>query len=66
MLILTRKIGETVIIGDQIEARISILNVSRRQVKLGIHAPNSVSIHREEIYNKIQAKRINNQKINEK
>ncbi|MGB8657270.1 MAG: carbon storage regulator CsrA [Candidatus Zixiibacteriota bacterium] len=52
MLILTRKLGESVTIGDEI--KITILGVRGRQVRLGIIAPQKVTIHREEIYFKIQ------------
>ena len=52
MLILTRKLGESVTIGDDI--KITILGVRGRQVRLGIIAPHKVAIHREEIYFKIQ------------
>ena len=52
MLILTRKSGESVKIGDEI--RIVVMAVKGRQVRLGVDAPHSVSIHREEIYNRIQ------------
>jgi carbon storage regulator len=52
MLILTRKLGESVTIGDDI--KITILGVRGRQVRLGIIAPQRITIHREEIYFKIQ------------
>jgi carbon storage regulator len=52
MLILTRKLGESVTIGDDI--KITILGVRGRQVRLGIIAPQKVTIHREEVYFKIQ------------
>ncbi|KDN10019.1 MAG: carbon storage regulator CsrA [Gilliamella sp.] len=51
MLILTRRVGETLIIGDDVV--ITILGVKGNQVRVGINAPKEVSIHREEIYNKI-------------
>lgn len=53
MLILTRKIGESVLIGDDIE--FTVLSVRGNQVKLGVNAPKSISVHRKEIYQKIKA-----------
>lgn len=52
MLVLTRKLGENVRIGDEI--KITVLEVRSGQVKLGFEAPPEVKIYREEIYNKIQ------------
>ena len=52
MLILTRKLGESITIGDKI--RVSVLGIRGRQVRLGIEAPSDVVVHREEIYIKIQ------------
>jgi carbon storage regulator len=52
MLILTRKLGENIRIGDRI--KIIILDVKGGQVKLGIDAPPNVSVHREEIYERIR------------
>ena len=52
MLILTRKLGESVTIGDDI--KITILGVRGRQIRLGIIAPQKITIHREEIYFRIQ------------
>jgi carbon storage regulator len=52
MLILTRKINEKLMIGDDVI--ISILGVSRGQIKIGIAAPKNISVHREEIFNKIK------------
>jgi|TARA_B100002019_G_scaffold149863_1_gene128929 carbon storage regulator len=52
MLILTRRIGETLMIGD--EVTIKVLGVKGNQVRLGVNAPKDVSVHREEIYEKIQ------------
>lgn len=51
MLILTRRIGENIIIGDDIIIRVLDIN---HQVKLGIEAPRDISVHREEIYEKIK------------
>lgn len=53
MLILTRKLGESITIGDDI--RVSVLGVRGRQVRIGIEAPSSIVVHREEIYVKIQS-----------
>lgn len=55
MLILTRRVGETIRINDDIS--IQVLSVSGQQVKLGIVAPLDVAVHREEIYQRIQAER---------
>ncbi|MCL2564841.1 MAG: carbon storage regulator CsrA [Defluviitaleaceae bacterium] len=52
MLALTRKKGESIIIGDDIE--ITVLSVQGDQVKLGVRAPRSVPVHRREIYEQIQ------------
>ncbi|HPC47917.1 MAG TPA: carbon storage regulator CsrA [Deltaproteobacteria bacterium] len=52
MLILTRKVGESVAIGDDIQ--ISVVEIKGTQVKLGIRAPREISVHRQEIYLKIQ------------
>lgn len=53
MLILTRKIGESLLVGDDVE--ITVLNIRGGQVKLGVKAPKDVSVHREEIYQRIKA-----------
>ncbi len=53
MLILTRKLGESITIGDNI--KVQVLGIRGRQVRLGIEAPDNVVVHREEIYVKIQA-----------
>lgn len=53
MLVLTRKIGESIMIGDQIEVK--VISVEGDQVKLGIVAPKSVKVHRSEIFEAIQA-----------
>jgi carbon storage regulator len=52
MLILTRRVGETLMIGDSVT--ITVLGVKGNQVRLGVNAPKDVSVHREEIYQRIQ------------
>ncbi len=52
MLILTRRVGETVVIGDNVD--ITVLGVKGNQVRLGVKAPREVSVHREEIYKRIK------------
>lgn len=54
MLVLTRSVGERLIIGDG-EITLTILDVRGNQVRLGIDAPKDISVHREEIYLRIQA-----------
>lgn len=52
MLILTRRVGETVVIGDEVQ--VTVLGVKGNQVRLGVNAPRDVSVHRQEIYERIQ------------
>ncbi|HGT2644357.1 TPA: carbon storage regulator CsrA [Legionella pneumophila] len=52
MLILTRRIGETVVVGDDVF--ITILGIKGNQIRLGFDAPDHISIHRQEIYLKVQ------------
>ena len=52
MLILTRRVGETVMIGDDVT--ITVLGVKGNQVRVGINAPKHVAVHREEIYERIK------------
>lgn len=52
MLVLSRRLGETLIIGDDV--KVTILGISGNQVRLGIAAPKDVSVHREEVYNRIK------------
>lgn len=52
MLILTRRVGETVVVGDNVS--VTVLGFKGSQVRLGIEAPADVSVHREEIFNRLQ------------
>lgn len=53
MLILTRKAGETLMVGDEIT--VTILGIKGNQVRIGINAPKDISVHREEVYEKIKS-----------
>ncbi|HGV9231960.1 TPA: carbon storage regulator CsrA [Providencia rettgeri] len=57
MLILTRRVGETLMIGDDI--KVTVLGLSGNQVRIGIEAPKDVAVHREEIYQRVLAERNN-------
>ncbi len=52
MLILTRRVGESLMIGDNVN--VTVLGIKGNQVRLGVNAPKEVAVHREEIYQRIQ------------
>ncbi len=57
MLILTRRVGETLMVGDDVT--VTVLGVKGNQVRIGVNAPKDVSVHREEIYERIQKEKKN-------
>lgn len=63
MLILTRKLGEKIAIGD--EVRVTLLEIKGNQVKLGVEAPQRISVHREEIYERIRQENLNSSDVSE-
>ena len=58
MLILTRRVGETLMIGDDVT--VTVLGVKGNQVRIGVNAPKEVAVHREEIYERIKREREQN------
>lgn len=63
MLILSRRIGETLMIDD--EVTVTVLGVKGNQVRLGVNAPKEVEVHREEIYHRIQQEKARDEGIKE-
>lgn len=61
MLILTRRIGEVLIIGE--EVKLTVLGIRGHQVRLGVDAPKNVAVHRKEIYDRIQKKEASNDAV---
>ncbi|WP_027965949.1 carbon storage regulator CsrA [Halomonas halocynthiae] len=55
MLILTRRVGETLMIGDDVA--VTVLGIKGNQVRIGVNAPKQVAVHREEIYDRIKSER---------
>ena len=53
MLVLTRKLGESIVIGNHV--RVTVLDMQGKQIRLGIEAPTEVSVHRGEVYERIEA-----------
>jgi len=61
MLVITRKLGERIAIGDDIS--ITLVEIKGTQVRLGIEAPNNISIHRQEIYDRITEENLNSLQV---
>lgn len=62
MLVLTRKVHQSIIIGDEVE--VVVLEVRGEQVRLGIRAPKNVAVHRKEIYDQIQVENVQSTEVN--
>lgn len=63
MLILTRRVGETLMIGDEIT--ITVCSVRNSQARIGIQAPQNVTVHRKEVYERIQKENVADKKISQ-
>ncbi len=61
MLILTRRVGESLMIGD--EVNVTVLGIKGNQARIGVNAPKEVSVHREEIYQRIQEENESGNKV---
>ncbi|MGR8948980.1 MAG: carbon storage regulator CsrA [Gammaproteobacteria bacterium] len=61
MLILTRRVGESLMIGDDVN--VTVLGIKGNQVRIGVNAPKEVAVHREEIYQRIQEENESSEKV---
>lgn len=61
MLILTRRVGESLMIGDDVN--VTVLGIKGNQVRIGVNAPKEIAVHREEIYQRIQQERNNPDRV---
>ena len=62
MLMLTRHVGEQIVVGEHGEIRITVMGFDKGQVRIGIIAPNNIPVHRKEIYDQVQKKKQENKK----
>lgn len=61
MLVLTRRIGETIVVGDNVQ--VTILGLNGNQIRVGVNAPKDIPIHRQEIYERIQKEKGGTSKV---